>query len=165
MALSLRSLSVRIASNVSRLRTGGVPEVGFSKPSFCKPSFCKRSVVVASQLRQLRHVASAYGQPPPKEMLTAAFQKTRRAARTTRSTRMSWQLARTLWPVQKRVRIDSVNRFGVSESKMASRKLSAENPTEPGSWFALSDVVSAVLRDVRIAQAMEVERPVRTKLN
>ena len=54
--------------------------------------FCKRCVPVASCSVVLRTVASVYPSTP-KNVLCGAFQKTRRAARTIRSERMSERLA------------------------------------------------------------------------
>ena len=140
-----RSKSPRDSIALPSLRLGaaGVREIGFSK-----------RCVVASELRG---VASEYGQSP-KRVLTKAFNKCRRAARTDKSMRMSWRLAQFQSRVQAKFCVQERVMFkSVSEVSVASVKLSA--------WRPLSVCVASVLRDVRVAKSAVVERPAVAKLN
>jgi len=140
-----RSKSPRDSIALPSLRLGaaGVREIGFSK-----------RCVVASELRG---VASEYGQSP-KRVLTKAFHKCRRAARTDKSMRMSWRLAQFQSRVQAKFCVQERVMFkSVSEVSVASVKLSA--------WRPLSVCVASVLRDVRVAKSAVVERPAVAKLN
>lgn len=110
-------------------------------------SFCKRSVVAS----KLRCVASEYGQLP-REVLAVAFQKTRRAAQTELSKRMSRRLAHTQYSVHQSVSFGCVQ--GV---RLVSKKSSQ--------WRPLSDCVTRVLRDVRVVSSPEVVREPGAKLN
>ena len=135
-----------IAFKSLRQRSVSVRESGFSK----------RCVVAYG----LRGVASVYGQSP-KGVLSVAFQKSRRVARTVKLQRMSRRLVRT----QSSVSLSSVSAFvqncvrsgRVHEVSMTSNKSSA--------WRSLSEVVSDVLRDVRCPALPVAERPVASKLN
>ena len=149
MLLRQRSPRVCIAFKTLLPRAGSVRETGF----------CKRSVVAYG----LRGVASGYGQTThevfPQGVLTGAFKKSRRAARTEKFMRMSRRLAGTKCSVQNCVRFGRVNlsEAGMSKASIASKRSSA--------WRPLSDVVSSVLRDVRIVPVAEVQRPAAAKLN
>ena len=106
-------------------------------PRVSKNDFCKRSVA------ELRCVASVYG-PSPKQMLSRAFNKTRRAARTDKFLRMSRLLVRT----------KASQCFSLRRSPMKSVKISsAQIASAKSSWRPLSSVVSKVLRDVRVTPA------------
>ena len=99
--------------------------------------FSKRCVPVASCSVVLRSVAYE----SPKNALRGAFKKTRRAAQTTRFTRMSRRLAGT----------------NKQESEMAkyvpqSRQQPAPFKSRSSAWRSVSSVVNDVLRDVRISQ-------------
>jgi hypothetical protein len=145
------ALNFSTAFNTLCQRIGGVREVSFSK----------RCVVAF----QLCGIASVYGQTSkavsPKEVLFVAFQKTRRAARTDQSKRMSRRLAATLVSVSKSVhqsvRFSCVEALFVSEARMPSKT--------SGGWRQLSACVSDVLRDVRIVPSTVVLRPLGAKLN
>lgn len=129
----------------------------------CEVSFGKRCV-------ELRGVASVYRQLPL-EVLLVAFQKSRRAAQTDKFLRMSRRLAaqkfrvgaaievrtRKSVSVQDCVRFSCVEALQLSEAGMASKR--------SNKWRQLSDCVSVVLRDVRVAVEPVVERPVSAKLN
>ena len=137
-------------------RSDGVREVSFSK----------RCVVAYG----LRGVASEYGQhfggESPKEVLSEAFKKSRRAARTALFKRMSRRLAGTQFRVHQSVRFGSVNGVHMSSKFMSLKSIaSVELSALPSSWRPLSDVVSDVLRDVHVAVPSSVERPVVSKLN
>jgi hypothetical protein len=122
---------------------------------------------------ELRGVASEYGQTP-KRVLAEAIQKSRRAAQTEKSMRMSRRLADpqsgvgcvrkmpTERFVQNSVRfgcVDSVASLAgvLSESRMASKR--SKN------WQPLGECVTSVLRDARTAAAPNGERPAASKLN
>ena len=103
--------------------------------------FCKRSVPVAFcsvELRKVAFVASAYEQSP-KSVLTRTFNNAKRVARTDKFKRMSRLLART----QEKYK-NCVSSFAFVS---ASNKQMSSNNSE---WRQLSDVVSSVLRNVRI---------------
>ena len=152
MVLSSKVLPAAVVLQSWRQRIGGVREV----------SFGKRCV-------QLRSVASAYGQSP-KEVLFETFKKSKRAALTDKSMRMSRRLADLSTAacgggvkvevqsfVQESVRFGRVIRASVSEASMASKKSSQ--------WRQLSECVSVVLRDVRKAPEAKVERSAGARLN
>ena len=144
-----------IAFKSLRQRSVSVREAGFSK----------RCVVAYG----LRGVASVDGQSP-KGVLSVAFQKSRRVARTVKLQRMSRRLVRT----QSSVSMASVSMPSISapvencvqncvrsgrvhEVSMTSNKSSA--------WRSLSEVVSDVLRDVRRPALPVAQRTVASKLN
>lgn len=112
--------------------------------------FCKRSVPVAFcsvELRKVAFVASAYDRSP-KSVLTRTFNNVRRAARTARFMRMSQLLANT----QEKYRISvSHFAFGPASNKQVLLRQREDQMASNGSeWRQLSDVVSSVLRNVRV---------------
>ena len=121
-------------------------------PRVSKNDFCKRSVA------ELRCVASVYG-PSPKQMLSRAFNKTRRAARTDKFLRMSRLLVRT-----KPSQCFSLRELPMSSAKVSSNKeRSAQFVSAQSSWRPLSSVVKQVLRDVRVTPAASPQ-PQTTRL-
>lgn len=157
MVLSSKALPAAVVLQSLRQSIGGVREV----------SFGKRCV-------ELCGVASAFVQSP-KEVLFETFKKSKRAALTDKSMRMSRRLAdlstnvcgagvrdEDQSSVQVCVRFGRVHRASgcdasVCEASMASKKT--------GQWRQLSDCVSVVLRDVRKGSEAKAERPVGTRLN
>ena len=112
--------------------------------------FCKRCVPVAFcsvELRKVAFVASAYDRSP-KSVLTRTFNNVRRAARTARFMRMSQLLANT----QEKYRISvSHFAFGPASNKQVLLRQREDQMASNGSeWRQLSDVVSSVLRNVRV---------------
>jgi hypothetical protein len=106
---------------------------GVARADVREIGFCKRSVVALSS-RQLRGVAYVCGQLP-RDVLSGALQKTRRAAGTETFLRMSRRLAGT------HVFLRRVSVMKSIEDRRAS---------SVSAWRPLSSVVSDVLRDVRV---------------
>jgi hypothetical protein len=119
--------------------------------------FCKRSVPVAFCCVELRKVASAYDRSP-KSVLTRTFQKIRRTARTAKFMRMSRLFART--QEKSRHRVTSFA-FGPGlKDQVLLRQREDQMASRGSEWRQLSEVVSSVLRDVRIAPPV-VPSPVK----
>jgi hypothetical protein len=112
--------------------------------------FCKRSVPVAFcsvELRKVAFVASAYGQTP-KSVLTRTFNNVRRAVRTAKFMRMSQLLAHTQEKYRSRVASFA---FGPASNKQVLlRQREDQMASNSSEWRQLSDVVSSVLRNVRV---------------
>jgi hypothetical protein len=134
-----------------------VPVEEFLRPGVPENNFSKRCVELR---KRQRAVAYALGEIP-KSVLSGTFKKSRRAAWTEMSLRMSERLART-FEVR---RIGEVKRTGflsrvvrpqfsqLRESSMASAQ---------STWRPLSDVASQVLRKVRVSGPAESPlQPVR----
>ncbi len=109
--------------------------------------FCKRSVPVAFCSVELRKVASAYDRSP-KSVLTRTFNNVKRAARTDRFLRMSQLLART--QEKYRNRVTSFAFLSASNKQVLLRQREVQMASNSSEWRQLSDVVSSVLRNVRI---------------
>lgn len=112
--------------------------------------FCKRSVPVAFcsvELRKVAFVASAYVSSP-KSVLTRTFNNVRRAARTARFLRMSQLLANT--QEKYRSRVTSFAFGPASNKKVLLRQREDQMASNNSEWRQLSDVVSSVLRNVRV---------------
>ncbi len=115
--------------------------------------FCKRCVPVAFcsvELRKVAFVASAYDRSP-KSVLTRTFNNVRRAARTDKFMRMSRLLANT----QEKSRISETSFAFVSghkkqEKQVMLRQREDQMASNGSEWRQLSDVVSSVLRNVRV---------------
>lgn len=136
-------------------RVDGAPglTIGVQKPDELRTreiGFCKRSVPVAFcsvELRKVAFVASAFDRSP-KGVLTRTFNKIRRAAWTAKFMRMSRLLART--QENHRNRVPSFA-FGSGPKKQVLLRRREDQMASNGSeWRQLSDVVSSVLRNVRV---------------
>lgn len=110
-------------------RCHSAPNRAASGPDVPHMSFCKRSVPVASCSVELRSLAFAYC-TSPKDALSRAFSKSRRAARTNLLLRMSERLA------------------GPSSRSAVMSKLRLQK-LRSGAWRPLHSVVSDVLREAQ----------------
>lgn len=122
--------------------------------------FCKRSVPVAFcsvELRKVAFVASAYEQSP-KSVLTCTFNNAKRVARTNKFKRMSRLLART----QEKYKncVSSFAFLSASNKQVLLRQREVQMASNNSEWRQLSDVVSSVLRNVRIVPPA-IPSPVR----
>ncbi len=109
--------------------------------------FCKRSVPVAFCSVELRKVASAYDRSP-KSVLTRTFNNVKRAARTAKFMRMSRLFART----QEKSR-NCVTSFAFEsghKKQVSLRQREVQMASNSSEWRQLGDVVSNVLRNVRV---------------
>lgn len=132
-------LASKLAARVSESKSGRcerIPSVRAQvSPRTPHIGFSKRCVPVALCSVELRTVAYEY----PKNALHGAFQKTRRAASTTKFKRMSWRLA----GIQER-KAEMGKFVPQSQQKVAPFK------SRDVAWRSVSSVVSDVLRDARI---------------
>lgn len=136
-------------------RVDGAPglTIGVLKPDELRTreiGFCKRSVPVAFcsvELRKVAFVASAFDRSP-KSVLTRTFNKIRRAARTDKFMRMSQLLART--QEKSRNFVTSFAFVPASNKQVLLRQREDQMASRGSEWRQLSDVVSSVLRNVRI---------------
>lgn len=132
--LEFKTLYRRRAVGASQLKPGALRtrEIGF----------CKRSVPVAFCSVELRKVASAF-ERSPKSVLTRTFKNVKRAARTAKFMRMSRLFATCQ-----------------EQSQVLLRQCEDHMASNSSEWRQLSEVVSNVLRNVRIAP-VAVPSPVK----
>ena len=130
------SFAARVSGKVSRLVWAQ------SGPRIPKTDFCKRSVPVALCGVELRRVAFEY-ETTPRSVLLGAFKKSRRAAWTDKSERMSGRLARTF---RKPAAMPQVPR--TSNIPAPSKSGAAHQE-----WRQLRSVVASVLSKAKISPA------------